>query len=166
MAATVRERSREPMRIFSKTTGAIAIASFSLIAQQPQAPAPAPAAPKVLPADKPLVSVGTNLVTLDVTVKDKSGKPIENLKQSDFQVTEDGKAQKLSVFEPQKLTLEPEPPPQLTLADQLKLPEIPKTTITVEAPGKVQYHDKRLMAFYFDFSTMQIAEQVRAQDAA
>ena len=55
---------------------------------------------------------------------------------------------------------------QLTLADQLKLPEAPKTTITTHAPGEIQYHDKRLLVFYFDFSSMGIPEQIRAQDAA
>ena len=44
-----------------------------------------------------------NLVIVDVTVKDKAGKPIEGLKQSDFAVLEDGKPQKISVFEYQKL---------------------------------------------------------------
>ena len=43
---------------------------------------------------------------VDVTVKDKSGKPIENLKQEDFTVLEDGKPQKISVFEFQKLAMD------------------------------------------------------------
>ncbi len=108
----------------------------------------------------------SNLVIVDVTVKDKSGKPIENLKQSDFTVSEDGKPQKIAVFEFQKLTDMPEPPPLLSLSDQVKLPEAPKTTITAEAPGQVQYHDKRLLVFFFDFSSMGIPEQLRAQEAA
>jgi VWFA-related protein len=111
-------------------------------------------------------TANSNLVIVDVTVRDKSGQPIEGLKASDFTVTEDGKPQKISVFEFQKLSNEPEPPPKLLLADQLKLPEAPKTTITAESPGKVQYHDKRLMVFYLDFSSMGINEQLRAQEAA
>ena len=79
---------------------------------------------------------------------------------------EDGKPQKIAVFEFQKLSEEPEPPPKLALADQLKLPEAPKTAITAEKPGQVQYHDKRLMVFYLDFSSMGIPEQLRAQEAA
>ena len=79
---------------------------------------------------------------------------------------EDGKPQKIAVFEFQKLSNDPEPPPKLALADQLKLPEAPKTTITAETPGEVQYHDKRLLVFFLDFSSMGIPEQLRAQDAA
>jgi len=108
----------------------------------------------------------TNLVIVDVTVRDKAGQPIAGLKASDFTVLEDGKPQKISVFEFQKLSDEPEPPPKLALADQLKLPEAPKTTITAEKPGQIQYHDKRLMVFYLDFSSMGVEEQLRAQDAA
>src|SRR3954454_7802535 len=108
----------------------------------------------------PKFSSTSNLVIVDVTVKDKSGKPIENLKQSDFVLTEDGKPQKLAVFEFQKLTDMPEPPALVTLSDQIKLPEAPKTTITAEAPGRVQYHNKRLLALFFDFSSMGIPEQL------
>jgi len=127
--------------------------------------APRPAAPIV--DEKPLVfTTGSRLVVVDVTVKDKSGNTINALKASDFSVTEDGQRQKVEVFEPQTLTMEPEPPPELNLSDQLKLPETPTTTITFEAPGKVQYHDKRLLVLFFDFSSMAVPDQLRAQEAA
>src|SRR6202000_880084 len=74
--------------------------------------------------------------------------------------------QKVAIFEPQKLSTEPEPPEQLKLSDQLALPPPPKTEISVEEPGEIQYHDKRLMVFFFDFSSMQMPDQLRAQDAA
>jgi VWFA-related protein len=111
-------------------------------------------------------STNSSLVIVDVTVKDKNGKPIEGLKASDFTVLEDGKPQKVSVFEFQKLSGDPEPPPTLTLSDQLKLPEAPKTSITAETPGQVQYHNKRLLVLFLDFSSMGIPEQLRAQEAA
>jgi VWFA-related protein len=108
----------------------------------------------------------TNLVVVDVTVKDKSGKPIEGLKAEDFSILEDGKPQKIAVFEFQKLTTELQPPPAVTLSDQVALPKAPVTTITAESPGQIQYHNKRLLVFFFDFSSMQMPEQLRAQEAA
>jgi len=114
----------------------------------------------------PTFTTNSNLVIVDVTIKDKSGKPIEGLKPEDFTVLEDNKAQKISVFEYQRITMESEPPPTLTLDDQLKLPEDPKTTITSSTPGRIQFHDKRLLVFFFDFSSMGIPEQLRAQDAS
>ena len=118
------------------------------------------------PAPTPTFTTNSNLVIVDVTIKDKSGNPIEGLKPGDFTVLEDNKAQKISVFEYQRITMESEPPPTLTLDDQLKLPEDPKTTITSSTPGRIQFHDKRLLVFFFDFSSMGIPEQLRAQDAS
>jgi VWFA-related protein len=112
-------------------------------------------------------SSSTNLVVVDVTVKDKSGKAIEGLKTSDFTVLEDGKPQKVVVFEAQKLSIDPLPPePPPALGDKDDLPEGPKTVITTQSPGQVQYHDKRLMVMFFDFSSMGMPEQLRAQEAA
>ena len=91
---------------------------------------------------------------------------MEGLKAEDFTVLEDGKPQKISVFEYQRISSKPEPLKQLTLDDQFALPEAPKTTITSATPGQIQYHDKRLMVFFFDFSSMQIPDQLRAQDGA
>src|SRR5580698_11561093 len=114
----------------------------------------------------PTFTANSNLVIVDITVRDKAGKPVEGLKQDDFTVLEDGKPQKVTVFEYQRLTMDTEPPPPLSLDDQLKLPDDPKTTITSSTPGHIQFHDKRLLVFFFDFSSMGIPEQLRAQDAS
>ena len=138
----------------------IALLVAPAVSQQPLA------APQAA-AQKATFSATSSLVIVDVTVKDKSGTAIENLSQADFSVFEDGKPQKISVFERQKLSLEPAPPePAPTLDDKMDLPETPQTVITTESPGKVQYHDKRLMVMFFDFSSMQIPEQLRAQESA
>src|SRR5450432_4926196 len=56
----------------------------------------------------------TQLVVVDVTVKDKSGNPIKGLKPADFNITEDGKKQDIKVFTYQELeetATAPEPVP-------------------------------------------------------
>jgi VWFA-related protein len=114
----------------------------------------------------------TSLVVLDVTVKDRSGKEITNLKKEDFTVLEDGKPQQISVFEMQKLAGDPLPPVAPEPAREAPRPPDVKVavakpqTITTAAPGKIQYQDKRLMVMFFDFSSMPPVDQVRAQKAA
>lgn len=149
---------------------AVAAAPFAVLWTPAQNP-PVPPAPAAAPAADsggkvPTFTTGSHLVIVDVTVKDKSGHTINGLQASDFAVSEDNIRQKIEVFEPQNLTMNPEPPPALKLDDQLKLPEAANTVITYEAPGKVQYHDKRLMVLFFDFSSMQVTDQLRAQAAA
>jgi VWFA-related protein len=56
-------------------------------------------------------TANTTLVIIDVTVKDKSGKVVEDLKKGDFALTEDGKTQQIAVFDFQKLDLDAPPPP-------------------------------------------------------
>src|SRR6185295_13622923 len=46
-----------------------------------------------------VVKVKSNLVNIDVIVKDKKGKYISDLKPEDFTITEDGKAQKIEFFD-------------------------------------------------------------------
>ena len=119
----------------------------------------------------------TQLVVEDVLIKGKDGKPILGLKPTDFTITEDGKPQKISVFEFQ--TLEGEladaasgtvkPVAAITTA---KPPEKsglkPLTTIEIapERPGDLKYRNRRLMVMFFDMTSMPIQDQKRAQTAA
>jgi len=132
--------------------------------QAPTSPQPAASAPAGAISK---FSANSSLVIVDVTVKDKQGNAIDALSKEDFSVFEDGKPQKVDIFEHQKLTMEPEPPdPPPALEDKTVLPPPPKTVIQSEGATKIQYHDKRLLALFFDFSNMQIPDQLRAQDAA
>jgi len=74
-------------------------------AQQPQAvpvnPRQGPAAPpttKPVPGGKATIRSTVSLVEIDVQVTNRDGKPVKGLKQEQFSVTEDGKAQKISTF--------------------------------------------------------------------
>jgi VWFA-related protein len=52
-----------------------------------------------VPQDDDVVKVSSNLVNLDVIVKDKKGKTINDLKAEDFTIYENGVAQKLAFFD-------------------------------------------------------------------
>lgn len=62
--------------------------------QKPQQPRPEEPSQK----DDDTVRIGTNLVLLDVTVVDPSNKPVMDLKQDEFTVTEDKIPQKIEFF--------------------------------------------------------------------
>ena len=67
--------------------------------QQPQGdPARRSSSPQ-LPADEDdVVRITTNLVQLDVTVTDKNGRPVPDLRAEDFQLYEDGKEREITNF--------------------------------------------------------------------
>ncbi len=110
----------------------------------------------------------SQLVIETVTVKDKSGNPVEGLTANDFTVTEDGAPQTIKFFEFQKLPAAPDPVRTLESrpANVAPLPKLPHTQIEPEKPGDVRYRDRRLLAIYFDLSAMPIGDQLRAFDAA
>jgi VWFA-related protein len=119
------------------------------------------------PSSGATFQANTQLVVETVSIKDKSGNPIEGLKAEDFTVTEDGAPQTIKFFEYQKLPTAPlpsrGPAPDTNVAP---LPKLPDSQITPEKPGDIRYRDKRLLAIYFDLSAMPIADQLRAFDSA
>jgi VWFA-related protein len=112
--------------------------------------------------------VTTQLVVVNVAVKTKSGDPIDNMKTSDFTVTEDGKPQEIKIFEFQRLGGDSLPPP--VLAQRQEEPSAVKplvaAAIAPAKPGEIKYRDRRLLVFFFDQAGMPVADQLRAQQSA
>src|SRR5881296_2329635 len=72
-------------------------------AQQPPPQPPPPQPPPGDPAQPPVFRTGINFVRVDVIISDKAGNPVADLTQADFDVTEDGKPQKIETFKLVKL---------------------------------------------------------------
>ncbi len=116
----------------------------------------------------------TQLVIVNLSVKDRDGKLLEGLKPSDFTVIEDGKPQKIKVFEYQRLEDQPAPPiPVLAARPSAPPPETVKAVkpavavpIAAGKAGEIKYKDRRLLALFFDLSGMPVADQIRARKAA
>ena len=103
----------------------------------------------------------TTEVLVDVHVYDKSGKPVTDLKQSDFLVTEDGVQQKISDFsleDVEKLAQATGAGEQARVIDLAKLPP--------EVSAEKVLQDHRLLVFFFDLSSMQPDELMRALKAS
>ncbi len=66
---------------------------FPLAAQTPTKPAPPPA-----PSGDQTIRIETQIVQVDVTVTDKQGKVIRDLKREDFELKENGKPQDIGYF--------------------------------------------------------------------
>jgi VWFA-related protein len=112
-------------------------------------------------------STNVQLVLEEVTVKDKSGKPIEGLHKEDFTVTEDGKPQNITFFQFENVDeVAASAPPIAQLAPPTELPALTQTQIAPEPPGTVHYQDRRLMTLYFDMKSMPVLDQLRALDSA
>ena len=114
----------------------------------------------------------TKLVVVNVTVKDKQGKPITSLKKDDIEIYEDGVKQSLAVFELEQLSNDLLTPVARTGAAPATLEErVPaapagQAVTTAASATPVRHQDKRLVGLFFDFSNMPQADQLRAKDAA
>src|SRR5437588_4398768 len=64
---------------------------------------PRPQSPDQPGQQPPVFKTGINFVRVDVIVSDKQGNPLSDLQEADFDVTEDGKPQKIDAFKLVKL---------------------------------------------------------------
>lgn len=113
----------------------------------------------------------TRLVIVNLSAKDKSGRPIMTLKKEDVEVFEDNVKQEIKVFELQKLdgeALPPiadTPPKSQTIEEKVKVSPA-KAYVEPAKNSVIKYQDRRLLCLLFDMTSMQPPEQLRAQEAA
>src|SRR6202522_3108887 len=116
------------------------------------------------PAQAPALRVSSALVRIDVEVTDKSGKPIRGLRAEQFTVTDDGKPQAISSFsyadiESIETAGTKDAKPIVVPVDN----DGPNTPSAAAASD--QLRDRRLLVLFFDLTSMQADDLIRAHDA-
>src|SRR5438046_1694329 len=93
------------------------------------------------PGQPPIFRAGINFVRVDVIVSDKAGNPVADLKPEDFEITEQGKSQKVETF-------------KLVSLDGGRMPtgDGPPRQIRTDADeeSEAARDDVRLFAIFFD----------------
>jgi VWFA-related protein len=128
--------------------------------------------PMVLPAQQSTTGytfkAKSELVLVNVSVRDKNGNLVKDLKPEDFTVLEDNKPQKVATFDIENTQNAPQVP--MNQANLLSTPPVSaaRTTTSASVPGQPDeaIKDRRLIILFFDLSAMQPDEIERSTDAA
>lgn len=109
------------------------------------------------------ITVHTNLVQIDTFVTDKDGKPIKGLKKENFQLDEDGKRQALTAVDYYDI----EGIEKAAKSDDTTAP-IVVSLKNAPDPEVVrnQVRDHRMIVLFFDMTSMQPEDLLRATDSA
>ncbi len=122
-----------------------AVATAAAGQQKPDAQKPDPQKPGQ--PSQPVFRAGINFVRVDVIVSDKQGKTVADLKQSDFEVTEDGKPQTIETFKLVKLdggaVPAPDGPPRPIRTDFDEESEAARDDVRLFAIFLDDYHVRR-----------------------
>lgn len=102
----------------------------------------------------------SDLVLVNVVARDRSGRPVRDLKASDFTILEDGKTQRVSSFDVEDVTTAPRGPEQVNTT----APITANILTSDAAPSDLR--DRRVIVLFFDFGSMQPDESQRALDSA
>ena len=170
---TTRTRRPRPLTVTALVL-ALAAGATGPSAQQQQ-PTPQQPAPQQQQPEPPRFefSAGVTLVSVDVVVRDGSGNIVRGLTAKDFQVSEDGKPQKIDTFSFQEIAESaPSGAPNLQLLDGLedkvraeaaRSASATAPTAAPVAPTDVPLvTNQRMLAILFDVSSMQPDDVQRA----
>jgi VWFA-related protein len=115
----------------------------------------------------------TRLVIVNLSAKDKSGKPVTSLKKEDVEILEDGVRQEVAVFELQRLSgvllapIASTPAKPGTIEEKAPVAAVSAKAVVAPTPNNpIRFQDRRLLCLFFDMSSMQPPDQLRAQEAA
>ena len=126
---------------------------------------------------RPVFRGGTELVLVNIVVRDKSGAVVRGLTQDDFVVTEDDKPQTVTSFDFEELdradAAPAAPESRQPILDKKPAPAprqaVAPAAAPVEAPvarPKIDMRGRRLIVLFFDLSSMQPEEIERAAKSA
>jgi VWFA-related protein len=105
------------------------------------------------------------MVLVNVSVRDKSGKFVRDLKPEDFVLLEDNKPQKISTFDVENTdAVPPAEVPQAVTNNEA--PATPGPAAPTPKPASDQFRDRRLIVLFFDVADMEPDEIERASVAA
>jgi len=127
------------------------------------------AAPRAQQPSTPVFRSGTELVLVNVVVRDRSGAVVRGLTRDDFVVTEDDRPQTITSFDFEQLDqLNADAAPRDNPQPILPPKPVARTAEAAAAapPPKVDMHGRRLIILFFDLSSMQPEEVTRAVKAA
>ena len=107
--------------------------------------------------------VTSELVLVNVVVRDKKGAPVRGLKKEDFTLLEDGKRQDISTFDVENVD-------EFALAGPGEAPVSGSSSTTAllrpSSTPALEARDRRLMLLFFDFSAMEPEQIERSVNAA
>jgi VWFA-related protein len=144
---------------------ALLVAAFLFSSVAAQTPAQQPQSSKENPGLYKM-RVESELVLVNVVARDKQGKPITDLKQSDFTLLEDGKPQKISSFDFENLDTRPLPASTGPAQQTANGPVTPAKPILTTKDADQALSNKRVIVLFFDLSSMAPDETERAMQAA
>src|SRR5271157_589185 len=128
--------------------------------------------PGVLPAQQNSTGytfkAKSELVLVNVSVRDKNGNPVQDLKPEDFTVLEDNKPQKVATFDIENTQNAPQVPTNdvSLLSTPAKTAARAATMTSTSGQPDEAIKDRRLIILFFDLSAMQPDEIERSSDAA
>src|SRR5688572_22157604 len=147
--------SKGRLRLAYCVLAAVLAAPLALGLKAQDAPAQQPAPPPAAPADQtPVFRSDINFVRVDVIVNDRQGNPVHDLRQEDFEVTEDGKPQSIQTF---KL---------INVSDDAGVGTDPPREIRnpIEEQTEAARDDVRLFAIFLDDYHVRLENSMRARE--
>src|SRR6202789_1562920 len=139
-----------------------------VVAPPPPAPAPAqqtPAQQAAAHQSSAVLRSSSDLVRIDVEVTDKSGKPIKGLTANQFTITDEGRPQAITSFSFADIeaieTATADDSKPIVVAVDNNGPNSPSADAISDA-----LRDRRLIVLFFDLTSMQTDDLIRAHDAA
>ena len=119
-----------------------------------QQPAQAPTGPTGPEQPTPIFRTDINFVRVDVIVTDRQGNPVHDLKQEDFEVTEDGKPQAIQTFKLINVT-----------ENKDVVSEAPKQIRNaIDEQMEAAREDARLFAIFLDDYHVRLENSMRARE--